>query len=76
MVKQYKAMMGVVENTEHSPSPHNAGVEEMWAVANLDHRAKIGIVHKQLNFTQHRRRLRAAAVDTLLSIIKFSKLSA
>ena len=52
MVKQYKAMMGVVENTEHSPSPHNAGVEEMWAVANLDHRAKIGIVHKQLNFTQ------------------------
>ena len=52
MVKQYKAIMGVVENTEHSPSPHNAGVEEMWAVANLDHRAKIGIVHKQLNFTQ------------------------
>ena len=52
MVKQYKAIMGVVENTAHSPSPHNAGVEEMWAVANLDHRAKIGIVHKQLNFTQ------------------------
>ena len=70
MVKQYKAIMGVVENTAHSPSPHNAGVEEMWAVANLDHRAKIGIVHKQLNLTQ------AAAVDTLLSIIKFSKLSA
>ena len=52
MVKQYKAIMEVVENTEHSTVPTQCRVEEMWAVANLDHRAKIGIVHKQLNFTQ------------------------
>ena len=51
MVKQYKAIMGVLENTEHSTVPTQCRVEEMWAVANLDHRAKIGIVHKQLNFT-------------------------